>query len=195
MKTMPVPAKHAERYALLRRGFLLSALGGLLCTAPLPIHAAELRTENERSISDKVLLPKTSNCTGMIRGSVEGSTATFGRDPQGEAFPHAAAAVSASGIQSVSDEERLRRKTVRQKDRGPVPGHPGEAENGGCPDHRGRHGPTDRDRRRGSCTTLCRSRIDDPDHLPGLSAPGEKDLQHLQCIQTVVADQFETRGQ
>ena len=113
MKTRP--AKQAERHALLRRGFLLSALGGLLCTAPLPIHAAELRTENERSISDKVLLPKTSNCTGMIRGSVEGSTATFGRDPQGEAFPHAAAAVSASGIQasptkSVSDEKPSDRK-------------------------------------------------------------------------------------
>lgn len=113
MKTRP--AKQAERHTLLRRGFLLSALGGLLCTAPLPIHAAEPRTENGRSIPDKVLLSKTSDCAGMIRRSVEEPMATFGRGLQGETFPHAAAAVSASGIQtapteSVSDEKPSDRK-------------------------------------------------------------------------------------
>lgn len=77
MKT--IPAKQTtSRHALLRRGFLLSALGGLLCTAPLSIHAAELRTGNERSTPDTELLPEGSEGAEMSRES---------------------AAVSASGIQ------------------------------------------------------------------------------------------------
>lgn len=77
MKTIPAKQTTA-RHALLRRGFLLSALGGLLCTVPLSIHAAELRTGNERSTPDTELLPEVSDGAEMSRES---------------------AAVSASGIQ------------------------------------------------------------------------------------------------
>ncbi len=109
MKTMPVPAKHAERYALLRQGFLRSVLGGLLCTVPLSIHAAEFRTDGGRSIPDRELLPEVSDCVEMIREAVSGPMETTGRSTKGEVFLPAAEAVSAYGIQpdppkSESDE-------------------------------------------------------------------------------------------
>lgn len=97
MKTRP--AKQAEHHALLRRCFLLSALGGLLCTAPLPIHAAELRTGNEQSTPDTELLPEVSDGAEMNRESAAGPMETTGRSPEGGTLPSAAAAVSASGIQ------------------------------------------------------------------------------------------------